>query len=477
MHHNIISWFLPFEHFAHGHYLVGSLGTVAWLVLGIAVFLGFQRKFRVLVARHQLLVPTTIASFVIFTTVANAMCPVGFVPPGRIYHSDNNTRGLLVWNFSTNAGQSGGTEKLIIEPSFTGNAKDFGLVMPTPSRPELNEAPEKIFEELEDFTNPVVQRGFIESLDAKVQSAPSAGVVVVEQKDVGDYTATVLTADSASALIDWLAANGYVYSANDRANIDYYVAKPGFHFVALKVNMAQAKVDASGMLSGRLRPIEFSFASPEPMLPIRSMASNMDPMSFTVYTLSDTPYYIPGADVLFSKKLEADDLAKVSTLDRYVPSGKWLVRNSVLFNPRKIEEDLVLHRGGVGLVIPNVSVHRRINPHLIPAKSGVLEAKSAAVAYVQTDALKPAIAFPANLGRGSRGEQVKLLQIILRDIGGVYPEGLVTGYYGPLTERAVKRFQELYRHQVLSPLGLASGTGYFGTQTRLVVNPLASLNQ
>jgi hypothetical protein len=179
--------------------------------------------------------------------------------------------------------------------------------------------------------------------------------------------------------------------------------------------------------------------------------------------------------VLFSKKLAADDLTKVPSLERYAPSAKWLVRNSVLFDPRKIEEDLTLHRGGVGLVIPSVNAHRRINPHLTPAKSGVLEAKSAAVAYVQTDATKPAIPFPANLARGMRGEQVKLLQIILRDIGGVYPEGLATGYYGPLTERAVKRFQELYRHQILSPLGLASGTGYFGTQTRLVVNPLVSL--
>lgn len=469
MHHNLFAWFFPFEHFTYGHSIVGFLAAFAWLALGVSVFVGFQKKFRTPITDYRLLVPAVAASFLVFTTVANAMCPVGFVPPGRVYHPDNNTRGLLVWD--------GITEKLIIEPSFTGNAKDFGLMMPTPSRPEINEAPEKIFEELEDLTNPIVQRQFFEGPDAAVLSAPAPGVVVVEQKDVGDYTASVLTATSADALLNWLKDNGYVYSANDKANIDYYVAKPGFHFVALKVNMSKAKVDASGMLSGRLRPIEFSFASAEPMLPLRSMAGDMDAMDFTVYTLADTPYYIPGADVLYSKELASEDTAKVPSLERYKPQGQWLVRNNVRFDPKQIREDLALSKANEKLSIPNVSLRRRINPQFTPRASGVVEKREIAVAYVPVNAGDSLVPFPANLGRGSRGEQVKLLQIILRDIGGVYPEGFVTGYYGPLTERAVKRFQELYRHQILAPLGLAAGTGYFGSRTRLVVNQLASLSR
>lgn len=43
---------------------------------------------------------------------------------------------------------------------------------------------------------------------------------------------------------------------------------------------------------------------------------------------------------------------------------------------------------------------------------------------------------------GSSDNEVKILQEFLRQDPEIYPEGLVTGYYGPLTEKAVKKFQE-----------------------------------
>jgi len=44
---------------------------------------------------------------------------------------------------------------------------------------------------------------------------------------------------------------------------------------------------------------------------------------------------------------------------------------------------------------------------------------------------------------GMTGEDVKLLQEILATDPDVYPEGLVTGYFGPLTRNAVKKFQKI----------------------------------
>lgn len=43
---------------------------------------------------------------------------------------------------------------------------------------------------------------------------------------------------------------------------------------------------------------------------------------------------------------------------------------------------------------------------------------------------------------GTRGENVELLQEFLATDPEIYPEGLVTGYFGPLTFGAVKRFQK-----------------------------------
>jgi peptidoglycan hydrolase-like protein with peptidoglycan-binding domain len=52
--------------------------------------------------------------------------------------------------------------------------------------------------------------------------------------------------------------------------------------------------------------------------------------------------------------------------------------------------------------------------------------------------------FSATLRKGQQSESVEQLQYILKSDSSVYPEGLTTGYYGTLTERAVKRLQAKY---------------------------------
>jgi len=43
---------------------------------------------------------------------------------------------------------------------------------------------------------------------------------------------------------------------------------------------------------------------------------------------------------------------------------------------------------------------------------------------------------------GSRSDEVKSIQEILKEDSDIYPEGYVTGYYGPLTEKAIKKLQK-----------------------------------
>src|SRR3954471_7277132 len=44
------------------------------------------------------------------------------------------------------------TESFTVQPKFEGNAADFGMVIPTPARPRLNEMPREFFKELAVFT-------------------------------------------------------------------------------------------------------------------------------------------------------------------------------------------------------------------------------------------------------------------------------------------------------------------------------------
>ncbi len=62
---------------------------------------------------------------------------------------------------------------------------------------------------------------------------------------------------------------------------------------------------------------------------------------------------------------------------------------------------------------------------------------------------------------GSRGKNVEILQKLLASDPNIYPQGLVTGYYGRLTEAAVRKFQEDH--------GIES-VGEVGPQTRMLMN-------
>jgi hypothetical protein len=64
-----------------------------------------------------------------------------------------------------------------------------------------------------------------------------------------------------------------------------------------------------------------------------------------------------------------------------------------------------------------------------------------------------------NLSIGSQGSDVSALQTMLAQDPSVYPQGSVTGYFGPLTAAAVIRFQQKN--------GIASSSaGFFGPLSR-----------
>lgn len=85
--------------------------------------------------------------------------------------------------------------------------------------------------------------------------------------------------------------------------------------------------------------------------------------------------------------------------------------------------------------------------------------------------VKSGFKFKNTLALGARGQDVSYLQTFLHEFFGVYPEAQITGYFGPLTEKAVQRFQKKYG---LTGNGTHSttGLGIFGPKTRAKMNEL-----
>lgn len=84
--------------------------------------------------------------------------------------------------------------------------------------------------------------------------------------------------------------------------------------------------------------------------------------------------------------------------------------------------------------------------------------------------------FTRDLSVGSRGKDVEELQVFLNQNGflvassGAGSPGNETDYFGNATKRAFAKFQEANAKDILTPLGLSKGTGYFGARTRAFVN-------
>jgi hypothetical protein len=86
--------------------------------------------------------------------------------------------------------------------------------------------------------------------------------------------------------------------------------------------------------------------------------------------------------------------------------------------------------------------------------------------------------FTQNFKLGDSHPEVKLLQIFLNSqgfslsISGAGSPGNETNYFGNLTHQAVIRFQDAYREDILTPIGLSKGTGYFGPSTRAKIKEI-----
>ena len=83
-----------------------------------------------------------------------------------------------------------------------------------------------------------------------------------------------------------------------------------------------------------------------------------------------------------------------------------------------------------------------------------------------------AFSFKSYLSQGSRSKEVEELQRCLSEFSDIYPEGEITGYFGPKTKTAVIKFQEKYKEEILTPLGYSQGTGEVGKVTRKKLNEI-----
>jgi hypothetical protein len=169
-------------------------------------------------------------------------------------------------------------ESFTVQPKFEGNAKDFGMVVPTPSRPRLFEMPRDFFKELAVFTilrpMPLDKYKMLSRFRAFGGAGGAPGAIdklakveVLEAGVVGTLDYKIVKAAEAQDLYDWLKENHYSY-AGDQASLGHYIQKKWF-FTVMKIDPMQQKRRADGSFTGEVSPTRFTFASPKLIYPLR----------------------------------------------------------------------------------------------------------------------------------------------------------------------------------------------------------------
>jgi hypothetical protein len=193
-------------------------------------------------------------------------------------------------------------ESFTVQPKFEGNASDFGMVIPTPSRPKLDEMPRDFFKELAVFTilEPMdiekYKRLQVMSALPSMRMKDSAGresVRVLEAGVVGSLDYKIIQADRAADLYSWLKSNRYSYGG-DSSTLDFYIKK-GWYFTVMKIDPLQMKKRRDGSYEGEVTPTRFTFSSTKLVYPLRiTQISVKDRTEALFYVQAPTKMDLPG---------------------------------------------------------------------------------------------------------------------------------------------------------------------------------------
>ncbi len=181
-------------------------------------------------------------------------------------------------------------ESFTVQPKFEGNALDFGMVIPTPAQPKLDDMPRDFFKHLAVYSimkkrefphSKLLPQRRLERLgrlralsDEKAKDkeknsdAPrQSSVVVLEAGVVGSLDYKIISADRADDLFGWLKDNKYSYSG-DEATLNYYVQKKWL-FTVMKIDTMQMKRNKDGSFAGEVTPTRFQFSSDKLVYPVK----------------------------------------------------------------------------------------------------------------------------------------------------------------------------------------------------------------
>lgn len=237
-----------------------------------------------------------LAALVTDSLPADACAPA---PPKGAEVRIADEEAVIQWDAATK------TETFIRRAQFHSTAKSFGFLVPTPTKPELGEAPEDLFLALADVIRPetVIDKDgtsfefaplllMCGGASKKGPPEPASAVRVIQSAHVAGMNATTLEADDPAALAAWLGEHGFNASPELQVWLAPFVAQH-WKITAFVIGTDQ-RDGAQFEMSTKSVKMTFTADAPfypysEPAAP-RTSTMSTPPRMLRVFFVSDQRY-------------------------------------------------------------------------------------------------------------------------------------------------------------------------------------------
>lgn len=265
-------------------------------------------------------------------------CGCGIYIPQEGDASVAQERSLLRWD--------GAREDIIMSLGVLGASKQAAIILPVPSRADVQLADAKIFDELQEMTKPLERTEtewvFLPMLGAGAlppegAMAGAPPVNVLSRQNIGPFDVANLAATDANALQAWLDANGFAIDPRAVEILAPNIEK-GWTFVAIRVRPDQT----DAQLGGDLAPLQISFDSDELLYPMRSTALADNQQTVVLYVLADHRVEkntsFGSSRVAYANFVEPAQVAN-ATLAPYIDRKYFLTKYIDAVNPSQVDDD------------------------------------------------------------------------------------------------------------------------------------------
>ncbi|HLW64148.1 MAG TPA: DUF2330 domain-containing protein [Gemmataceae bacterium] len=265
---------------------------------------------------------------------------------------------IIIWDSASK------TQHFIRRAEFQSDVNDFGFLVPTPTKPTLDEADDEAFKTFEKITEPATVTQKMPSGGGGCGcsgAAPKAAnmmtetgdVRVLEEKRVAGHDAAVLEADDTEALNAWLKEHGYSSRPELEEWLEPYV-KAGWKITAFKIAKKDDKEKDVATTALRM-----TFRTEQPFFPYSEPADQTKAGNFIrnrllrVYFVSDQRMsgalkdskIIWGGATVWANEIKPADRTKVleqlKLPEPTAPASWWLTEFEDRAAPRPGTSDVV----------------------------------------------------------------------------------------------------------------------------------------